>query len=120
MSPLKKVRACRRFKADPDAESLPVRGSHREDGSLSVGFGGLQTCACWHSCLGGCGVKLAVHRAQELDHALRVWEAIGGTVVLATFSARHHRGQSLRELVKGQRAGRAAVVSDRPWREDQR
>lgn len=116
-SPLKKVRACRRYAHDPDAETVPLRFAAREDGGISVGVGGLKTCGSWHSCL-ICGGKVAVHRARELEHVFRTWRKLGGSVVLATFSARHHRGQTLRQLVEGQRAGWSAVTSDRPWRED--
>jgi hypothetical protein len=116
-SPLKKVRACRRYAHDPDAETVPLRFAANEDGGISVGVGGLKTCASWHSCL-ICGAKIAVHRARDLEHVFRIWRKLGGSVVLATFSCRHHLGQRLEDLVAGQRAGWAAVTSDRPWKED--
>jgi len=116
-SPLKKVRACRRYAHDPDADTVPMRFSPNEDGGISVGVGGLKTCASWHSCL-VCGAKIAVKRAGDLEHVFRIWRKLGGSVVLATFSCRHRLGQSLEELVAGQRAGWAAVTSDRPWKED--
>lgn len=116
-SPLKKVRACRRYAHDPDADSVPMRFAPNEDGGISVGVGGLKTCASWHSCL-VCGGKIAVERARELEHVFRIWRKLGGSVVLATFSCRHDRSQSLAELVGGQRAGWSAVTSDRPWKED--
>lgn len=116
VSPLRKVRTCRRFRFDAQAEELPLRGLETDDrGSLDVGVGGLQTCATWHSCL-CCGAKIAVGRARDLAHAFSVWEALGGTVVLATFSARHHLGHSLRTLVRAQRTAWRHVTSDRPWR----
>ncbi|MFC4951279.1 hypothetical protein [Pseudonocardia sp. GCM10023141] len=59
-----------------------------------------------------------MHRAQELDHLFRVWEALGNSVVLATFTCRHHRGMALRQLVEGQRGGWAAARSDRPYKAD--
>ena len=116
-SPLKSVRACRRYAHDPDAETVPLRFSPKEDGGISVGVGGLKTCASWHSCL-QCGAKIAVGRAQDLEHLFRVWRATGGSVVLATLSARHHRRHSMRHLVTAQRAAWKAVTSDRPWQED--
>ncbi|GAA4862301.1 hypothetical protein PH190_17150 [Actinomycetospora straminea] len=116
VSPLRKVRTCRRFRFDAQAEELPLRGLETDDrGSLDVGVGGLQTCATWHSCV-CCGAKIAVGRARDLAHAFSVWEALGGTVVLATFSARHHLGHSLRTLVQAQRTAWKHVTSDRPWR----
>jgi hypothetical protein len=101
-SPLKKVRACRRFAHDPDAETVPLRFAANEDGGVSVGVGGLKTCASWHSCL-ICGGKIAVERAQDLEHLFRIWRKHGGSVILATFSCRHDRRHSLRHLVEGQR-----------------
>lgn len=117
VSPLKKVRACRRYAFDHDGGTVPLRGTQRPDGGLDVGFGNLKTCSCWHSCL-VCSVIVAVKRAQELAHALRIWDALGGTVMVATLTARHHKGQSLAEVVGGLRAGREAVVSARPWKRD--
>lgn len=116
-SPLKKVRFCRRYPHDKDSATLPLKGSAREGGGLSVGFGGLRVCASWHSCM-TCGPKIAVHRARELSHMFRVWEALGGSVIMATFSARHHRGQRLEDLVTGMRSGWSAIKSGRPWRND--
>ena len=99
-SPLKKVRSCRRYAHDPDAETVPLRFAPNEDGGISVGVGGLKTslktCASWHSCL-ICGAKIAVHRTGSWNTS----SASGGSsaaVVLATFSCRHHLGQSLRNL----------------------
>lgn len=116
-SPLKKVRSCRRYAHDPDAESVPLRFSPNSDGGVSVGVGGLKTCNYWHSCL-ICGAKISVGRARELEHLFKIWAALGGSVVLATFSCRHHKGQSLEHLVAGQRAAWEAVTSDRPWKQD--
>jgi hypothetical protein len=65
-----------------------------------------------------CGAKIAVYRAKLLEHVFKIWHALGGSVIMATFSARHHQGQSLEELMRGLRTGWKAVVSDRPWRRD--
>jgi hypothetical protein len=116
-SPLKKVRGCRRWAYDHDNGMVQLTGRRREDGGLDVGWRNLQTCASWHSCL-QCGVVLSLERARELEHAARVWHELGGHVVLATFTARHHRGLSLRELVDGQRTAWGFVTSDRPWGRD--
>lgn len=116
-SPLKKVRACRRWAHDHDTGTVPLVGAPTGDGGLSIGFGNLKTCACWHSCL-ICGVKLAVQRAKELEHALRIWEALGGRVLVATFSARHHKGMTLREQIGAQRTAWASVQKSRAWKRD--
>lgn len=89
----------------------------REDGGIDVGVGGMKTCGSWHSCI-PCGTRIAVHRARELEHVFKVWEALGNSVVLATFTVRHNRGHRLRDLIAGQRAGWAAITSDRPWKAD--
>lgn len=117
VTPLRKVAVCRRLPAAQGAESVPLRGVLAADGTVSsLGPGAVQTCATWHSCMAGCSAKIAKGRADDLEHAIRVWEALGGTVVQLVLSARHHRGHTLRELVEAQREGRKAVVSDRPWR----
>jgi hypothetical protein len=69
------VRQCRRYRFDPDTDELPLRVSANEDGGVSVGMDGLKTYACWHPCF-PCG-GLAVYRAGELDHVLRVVAALG-------------------------------------------
>jgi hypothetical protein len=116
-SPLRKVRSCRRAPFDKDSEDVGVTFVPREDGGVDVGVGGLKTCGSWHSCL-VCGSRIAVHRAEELAHVFRIWEHLGNSVILATFTLRHHRGQELRELVEGQREAWAQVRSDRPWNAD--
>jgi len=116
-SPLKKVRTCRRYPHDKDSNTVSLRGCRSKDGGLSVGFGGLRICGSWHSCL-TCGAKIAIYRAAILAHIFLIWQAMGNTVVLATFSARHNRKQRLSELVLGLRSGWKAVKSGRPWRED--
>jgi hypothetical protein len=118
VSPLRKVRQCRRFAADPDATTVPLRMSTGEDGRVSVGFGGLKVCGSWSCCI-VCAARIAVHRAEELSHIFRVWQAMGGSVVLMTLSARHHKGQALGDLVTGLRAGWKAVRSGRPWKRDE-
>jgi hypothetical protein len=114
---LKAVRACRRYGSDPDAEELPVRFAPTEDGGVSVGVGGVKTCGYWHSCP-VCSAKIAVGRAEELDHLFRVWNARGGSIILATFTLRHHLQQHLRVLVAGMRQAWEGVRSGRPWRDD--
>lgn len=115
-SPLQKVQTCRRFPHDRESGTIPLRAAPSDVG-VSVGFGGLMTCGSWHSCI-TCAGKIAVARAEELEHVFRVWRAMGGGVILATFSCRHNGRQRLRELVEGQRAGWAEVRSDRPWKRD--
>lgn len=117
VSPLAKVRFCRRYSADRDAEVLPLVVSPHAEGGVNPGVGGLRVCGCWHSCL-TCGAKIAVYRARLLEHVFKIWHALGGSVIMATFSARHHQGQTLEELMKGLRSGWKAVVSGRPWRAD--
>lgn len=116
-SPLKAVRSCRRYAHDPDAETVPLRFSPTDDGGISVGVGGLKTCAYWHSCM-TCGAKIAVGRADELGHVFNTWREAGGYVVVGTFSGRHFLGQSLRQLVEAFRDAWGGVTSGRPWKED--
>jgi hypothetical protein len=116
-SPLRKVRSCRRSPFDADSDDVGITFRGREDGGVDVGVGGMKTCGSWHSCL-ACGTRIAVHRAQELEHVFRIWEALGNSVVLATFTCRHSSRHSLRKLLRGQRDGWAAVKSERPMRQD--
>lgn len=116
-SPLAKVRFCRRYSADRDAEVLPLVVSPHAEGGVNAGVGGLRVCACWHSCL-TCGAKIAVYRARVLEHVFKIWDVLGGSVVLVTLSGRHHLGQSLEALVTGERSGWKSVTSRRPWRAD--
>lgn len=116
-SPLRKVRSCRRAPFEEGGEDIGLVFAGREDGGVDVGVNGTKTCGSWHSCL-PCGARIAVHRAAELEHIFRIWEQLGNSVVLGTFTVRHHRRHSLRKLVTGQRAGWDAVTSDRPWNAD--
>lgn len=117
LSPLRKVRSCRRAPFDADSDEVGMTFRPREDGGIDVGVGGMKTCGSWHSCI-PCGTRIAVHRARELEHVFKVWEAPGNSVVLATFTVRHNRGHRLHDLIAGQRDGWAAVTSDRPWKAD--
>jgi hypothetical protein len=67
-------------------------------GRSSGVFAGLQTCgSVWHCAV--CASKITERRRLEVTEAVERWEALGGIVVLATFTARHRRGQSLGNLV---------------------
>lgn len=116
-SPLRKVRSCRRAPFEEGVDEVGVTFAERQDGGVDVGVNGTKTCGSWHSCL-PCGARIAVHRAQELEHVFRVWERLGNSVVLATFTMRHHRGDKLRNLITAQRDAWKAVTSDRPWNVD--
>ena len=74
-SPLKSERGCRRWGASPDVDQLPVRTSTRKGGGVTVGVGGLRTCGHWHEPV--CGTKIAMERAGDDAHALRLWAAAG-------------------------------------------
>lgn len=116
-SPLRKVRSCRRAPFDEGTDDIGLSFVAREDGGVDVGTNGTKTCGSWHSCL-PCGTRIAVHRAAELEHMFRIWERMGNSVVLGTFTLRHHLRHSLCKLIRGQRSGWDAVTSDRPWNAD--
>src|SRR5690606_39143584 len=86
------LRACGRTSVLTGGEvtvKVSGRGGHR-----SAGFGGLATCGSVWACP-VCSAKIAVRRASEVEQALNWNVERGGTVVFATLTVRHRRGQSL-------------------------
>lgn len=116
-SPLRKVRSCRRAPFEEGVDEVGLTFAGREDGGVDVGINGTKTCGSWHSCL-PCGSRIAVHRARELEQVFKVWEKLGNSVAMATFTMRHHSGHELRDLIEAQRAAWESVTSDRPWNAD--
>src|SRR2546423_1333973 len=110
---LRRLRQCQRTPLHSDDE-LPLRISVSDTGEMSCGVGGLVACGYWHSCP-RCAAKIAIHRADDLVHGLKVWTADERSVGMVTLTMRHHRGHALVELVKVARAGWRAVTSGRRW-----
>lgn len=109
------LRACGRTSVLTGGEvtvKVSGRGGHR-----SAGFGGLATCGSVWACP-VCSAKIAVRRASEVEQALNWNVERGGTVVFATLTVRHRRGQSLSTLWNDAlRAGWDGMTKGRPWRE---
>ena len=70
VSPIKAERGCRRYGADPDVDTLPIRVRVEADGRTSAAVGGLRTCGMWHCPV--CGTKIAGVRSAELEHMFRL------------------------------------------------
>lgn len=109
------LRACGRTSVLTGGEvnvKVSGRGGHR-----SAGFGGLATCGSVWACP-VCSAKIAVRRASEVEQALNWNVERGGSVVFATLTVRHRRGQSLSTLWNDAlRAGWDGMTKGRPWRE---
>lgn len=77
----------------------------------AFGVEGVWRCA-YLSCP-ECSARIARTRAVELEQAIAVQEAFGGSVAFVTLTLRHHNGQRLVELHKALSKGGAAIWSGR-------
>lgn len=92
-SGLDRVKKCRRVRRSKTAAIGIV---HRCDEGRAH-FSNLQTCgSVW--CCPFCSEKILRVRAIEIEHAIRNWWSLGGSVSMLTLTMRHDRGQSLAEL----------------------
>lgn len=79
-----------------------------------AGFSGLVTCGSVWACP-VCSAKILARRSLEIGAGLLTWEAAGGSLVMGTFTMRHHRGDSVEsEWDALQRAWRS-VIGSRVW-----
>lgn len=81
----------------------------------AAGYSGLATCGSPWACP-VCSAKIAQGRTQELDKLL-VWNAErGGSVALASFTMRHHKGTRLRDERKALSVAWRHITSHRAWK----
>lgn len=82
-----------------------------------AGFSGLATCGSVWSCP-TCNQKIAAARAVEIGDAVEAWEAMGGHVVLGTYTMHHVRGQSITDLWDALGYAWSKATSGRGWSVD--
>lgn len=81
---------------------------------VGAGFAGLTTCgSVWAEPV--CNAKIMARRAFEIGGALAVWQMHGKAAVFATYTMRHHRGQSITELWQGLTKAWHHVTLGMPW-----
>lgn len=108
---LKRLRNCGRVTANGVGGPV-LRVTEDPDGERRAGVAGLQSCGSPWACP-VCARRIAAERTDELRGVLGAVAEVGGSVHLATFTMRHHRGQSLRELWDALSAAWRAVTSGR-------
>lgn len=97
-----------------------LRGDHvavRWRDGVGAGFSGLTTCGSVWVCP-VCNAKIMSRRAVEIGGAVAVWQQVGLPVAFATFTMRHHKGQSLADLWQALTDAWRAITGGRGWRED--
>lgn len=88
-------------------------GVHRKDGK---GFyTNLQTCGSVWVCP-VCAAKISESRRLELSGGLRKWQEAGGKVRHLIQTVRHHKGQSLEEVLEGIGKARKYMRNRKPWK----
>lgn len=78
----------------------------------SATFAGVQTCGSVWACP-VCASKISEKRRIELRQGLDYWLAQGNSVMMLTFTVRHNKGDSLRDLVDGIKKARKRMRSGR-------
>ena len=82
----------------------------------SSGYAGVTRCgSCW-SCLGGCRRRIAGRWAHRLADLLHAVDTAGHGATLATFTVRHHAGQTLAWLLDQLAGSWAQLLRNRPGR----
>ncbi len=82
-----------------------------------AGFAGLATCgSVWADPV--CNAKVMARRAVEIGAAVALWQSTGGSVAFLTFTMRHHKGQSLRDLWEALSDAWGKVTSGKQWIKD--
>jgi hypothetical protein len=108
-SSLPRLRACGRVGVAHDG-AVTLRISDGRE--RRAGFGGVSACGSTWACP-VCSAKVARRRVEEIERLLE-WNAErGGAVCLATFTASHHRGESLEKLFTGMTRAWRAMTSGR-------
>ena len=111
VSALERVRKCGRASVMAGG-GVAVRS---RDGM--AGFAGLATCgSVWADPV--CNSKVMARRAVEIGAAVALWQAQGGAVGFATFTMRHHKGQSLPALWDALSAAWNRTVGGKAWGTD--
>ena len=77
---------------------------------------GLVSCASWHSCP-VCSRRIARNRAEEIETALEVHHARGGSTMLLTLTMAHEAGDGLKEMYRGISGAWRRVAMQRVWRQ---
>lgn len=77
-----------------------VEGIEILKGDTRAYFKGLQTCnSVWGDPV--CSCKISEKRRVELEQDINTWEEMGGVVLMATFTVRHHSGMFLLDVLGG-------------------
>lgn len=111
VSSLERVRKCGRVPHGGGGAVLRVSG---EGGQRVAGFAGLVRCASPWACL-GCASRINAEWSAKVEVLLAAVRARGGGASFVTLTARHHRGQGLRELWDGVQKGYEHLTGGRPW-----
>lgn len=115
-SMLERVAKCGRVSITPGGGvGLRLSGTAEYgDMGASAGFAGLATCGSVWSCP-VCAAKIAARRSMDLESVLDWAVEQGHTVGMLTLTARHHRGQSLRQVWDGVQGAWGSVTSGKSW-----
>lgn len=111
-----RVNACHRVPVK-HAEAVEV-WRKRSDGECQCGahFKGVMVCGSVWLC-GVCGSKISERRRVELETAVALWKAEGGTVWLVTYTFSHGRhdvlGETLDKLAKARRSMKSGRIYER-------
>jgi len=90
----KNQRKCGRVRIKSEVEVS--RRTDQEEGGAH--YHGLVRCGSWSACP-VCSAAIAARRGQEIEDAIRNHQREGGGILLVTVTLRHHKGQSLKELM---------------------
>jgi len=93
----------------PFARSVGVFHSQAHE---SAHYGGLVTCASVWACP-ICAARITERRRRELQHAMALWEAQGGSVALLTLTHGHSLGDRLCDLLAAEQKALHAFFSSR-------
>lgn len=111
LSSLERLRKCGRVSVMPGGSvAVRLRGD-------VAGFAGLATCgSVWADPV--CNAKVMARRAVEIGAAVALWQAAGHSVAFATFTMRHHKGQSLAALWDALSSAWNRVTGGSQWVKD--
>lgn len=100
---------------NPDGQRHPIQVRH------AAGTGAYLSGVAWcgSTCLcPRCAPVILSRRGQEIDRICRVVHANGGTVLLVTFTCRHHRWDKAADLVPIMTGAFGKVLGGRAWAGD--
>ncbi len=107
--PGERVAACLRYRIASLVDALQIPG--RVMGAL----GGLQTCGSVWMCA-SCASKISERRREELQQAIDQVRDAGGSVVMVTYTLRHHNRESLGAVRGGLQVARQVMCRSRAYR----